>query len=100
MPYPAAPVDTEQSLSTTVTAAAVTTTGASAVAAGSRKSILLCNPVTGTPIYVTFGAVATTTNASIVLDATTPWYKLDNYTGSVWAVTGSGSNTLFVTEFK
>lgn len=100
MPYPATPVDTNNSDTTTVTAASVTTTGAVAVASSRRKSILLCNPVPGTPIYATFGTVATTTNASIILDATTPWYRLDDYTGAVWAVVGTGTNTLFVTEFK
>lgn len=99
MPVSPAPYDSGNT-SSALTAGNVTTSDTQMVAASpNRKHLILHNSHATDSVYVSFGSVCTTTNASIVLTAGET-YELSGYAGQVRATKAATTAVLFVTELQ
>lgn len=97
MPVSPAPYDSGNTASV-MTAGNVTTSDTQMVAASpNRKYLILYNSHATDAVFVSFGSVCTTTNATMALAAGAR-YEIAGYSGQVRATKAASTATLFVTE--
>lgn len=89
-------VDQRRATAATTSSVNVTTTSTSLLASNANRRHLLITNAGTTPVYLAFGGAATTNGHYLGEGG---GLELSNYTGTVFAITSSGSQAITVTEF-
>lgn len=98
MPVSSAPYDGGNYASTLTVGSVTTSDAVVLIASRNRKRLMLWNNDV-VDIFVSFGNTCTTTQASMVLDASGGYFLIDGYSGPVRATVAAGTASLWITEW-